>query len=92
MNDQASPIRILVVDDHPVLCAGIESLMTGHADMIVVAQASNGREAIQHLRTHHPDVTLMDIQMPEMGGLDALMARSLLRPATKLPSMPPTKS
>ena len=42
--------------------------MTGHADMIIVAQASNGREAIQHFRTHHPDVTLMDIQMPEMNG------------------------
>ena len=73
MNDQASPIRILVVDDHPIVRAGIEALMTGHADMIVVAQAANGREAIQHFRTHHPDVTLMDIQMPEMGGLDALI-------------------
>jgi DNA-binding NarL/FixJ family response regulator len=74
MSGEASPIRILVVDDHPIVRAGIESLMTGHADMIIVAQAANGREAIQHFRTHHPDVTLMDIQMPEMGGLDALMA------------------
>jgi len=73
MNDQASPIRILVVDDHPIVRAGIEALMTGHPDMIIVAQAANGREAIQHFRTHHPDVTLMDIQMPEMGGLDALI-------------------
>ena len=73
MNDQASPIRILVVDDHPIVRAGIEALMTGHADMVIVAQAANGREAIQHFRTHHPDVTLMDIQMPEMGGLDALI-------------------
>jgi DNA-binding NarL/FixJ family response regulator len=74
MSDEARPIRILVVDDHPVVRAGIEALMNGHADMVVVAQASNGREAIQHFRTHHPDVTLMDIQMPEMNGLDALMA------------------
>lgn len=74
MNAEANPIRILVVDDHPVVRAGIEALMTGHADMVVVAQAANGREAIQHFRTHHPDVTLMDIQMPEMNGLDALMA------------------
>ena len=74
MSDQASPIRILVIDDHPVVRAGIESLMTGHADRIVVAQASNGREAIQQFRTHRPDVTLMDIQMPEMNSLDALMA------------------
>jgi len=74
MSDEASPIRILVVDDHPIVRAGIEALMTGHADMVIVAQAANGREAIQHFRTHHPDVTLMDIQMPEMGGLDALIA------------------
>ena len=73
MNDQAGPIRILVVDDHPIVRAGIEALMTGLADMIIVAQAANGREAIQHFRTHRPDVTLMDIQMPEMGGLDALI-------------------
>jgi len=73
MSDEASPIRILVVDDHPIVRAGIEALMTGHPDMIIVAQAANGREAIQHFRTHHPDVTLMDIQMPEMGGLDALI-------------------
>jgi DNA-binding NarL/FixJ family response regulator len=74
MSDEPSPIRILVVDDHPVVRAGIEALMTGHADMLVVAQAANGREAIQHFRTYRPDVTLMDIQMPEMNGLDALMA------------------
>jgi DNA-binding NarL/FixJ family response regulator len=74
MSDQASPIRILVVDDHPVVRAGIEALMTGHADMVVIAQASNGREAIQHFRTHRPDVTLMDLQMPGMNGPDALMA------------------
>ena len=74
MSDESSPIRILVVDDHPVVRAGIESLMTGHADMIIVAQAANGREAIQQFRAQHPDITLMDIQMPVMNGLDALMA------------------
>ena len=74
MNDQASPIRILVVDDHPVVRAGIETLMAGQADMSLVAQATNGREAIQQFRAHHPDITLMDIQMPEMNGLDALIA------------------
>ena len=74
MNDQASPIRILVVDDHPVVRAGVETLVTGQADMTIVAQATNGREAIKQFRSHHPDVTLMDIQMPEMNGLDALIA------------------
>jgi DNA-binding NarL/FixJ family response regulator len=74
MNDQESRIRILVVDDHPVVRAGVETLVAGQADMTVVAQATNGREAIQQFRSHHPDVTLMDIQMPEMNGLDALIA------------------
>ena len=74
MNNQESPIRILVVDDHPVVRAGIEALMAGHADMSLIAQATNGREAIQQFRAHHPDITLMDIQMPEMNGLDALIA------------------
>ena len=74
MNDQASPIRILVVDDHPVVRAGVETLVAGQADMSLVAQATNGREAIQQFRAHHPDITLMDIQMPEMNGLDALIA------------------
>jgi DNA-binding NarL/FixJ family response regulator len=74
MSDEASPIRILVVDDHPVVRVGIQSLVTGHTDLTVVAQAANGREAIQQFRSHHPDVILMDIQMPEMNGLDALMA------------------
>jgi len=74
MSDETSPIRILVVDDHPVVLAGIEALVEGQADMTIVAQAANGREAIQEFRSHHPDVTLMDLQMPEMNGLDALMA------------------
>ena len=74
MSDEASPIRILVVDDHPVVRQGVAGLVGGHPDMRVVGEASNGREAIQQFRAHHPDVTLMDIQMPEMNGLDALIA------------------
>lgn len=74
MNDQASPIRILVADDHPVVRQGVAALVGGQPDMIIVGQASNGREAIQQFRAHHPDVTLMDLQMAEMNGLDALIA------------------
>ncbi|HWY93944.1 MAG TPA: response regulator transcription factor, partial [Steroidobacteraceae bacterium] len=68
------PIRILAVDDHPVVRQGIAGLVAVHSDMSLVAEASNGREAIQQFRAHHPDVTLMDLQMPEMGGVDAMIA------------------
>jgi DNA-binding NarL/FixJ family response regulator len=74
MSAEAGSIRILSVDDHPLLRQGIAALVAGQSDMSVVAEASNGREAIQQFRAHHPDVTLMDLQMPEMGGLDALNA------------------
>ena len=74
MSPDASPIRILVVDDHPVVRQGVAGLVDGQPDMSIVGQASNGREAIQQFRTHHPDLVLMDMQMPEMNGLEALMA------------------
>jgi len=67
-------IRILVVDDHPVVRQGIAVLVGTQPDMTSVAEASNGREAIQQFRAHRPDVTIMDLQMPEMSGLDALIA------------------
>jgi DNA-binding NarL/FixJ family response regulator len=74
MTGDGSAIRILVVDDHPVVRQGVAALVGGQPDMSIVGQASNGREAIQQFRAHHPDVVLMDLQMPEMSGLDALMA------------------
>ncbi len=67
-------IRILLVDDHPLLRQGIASILADQEDMRLVAQASNGREAIHQFRAHVPDVTLMDLQMPEMNGIDAITA------------------
>jgi DNA-binding NarL/FixJ family response regulator len=74
MSGGGSPIRILAVDDHPLMRGGIARLVGVQPDMTLVAQAANGREAIQQFQTHIPDVTLMDLQMPEMNGLDALIA------------------
>jgi DNA-binding NarL/FixJ family response regulator len=70
----ASPIRILAVDDHPLLREGIAALVNSQPDMKLIAQAANGREAIELFRKHRPDVTLMDLQMPEMNGIDAMIA------------------
>jgi DNA-binding NarL/FixJ family response regulator len=74
MNNDEKKIRILAVDDHPVLRQGIAALIEDESDMTLVAEAENGREAIRQFRTHHPDITLMDLQMPEMNGLDAMIA------------------
>jgi len=74
MSTASSSIRILAVDDHPLFRSGIAALLATQPDMNLVAEASNGREAIQQFRTHQPDITLMDLQMPEMNGLDAMIA------------------
>jgi len=74
MNEDSKRIRILAVDDHPILRQGITGLIADESDMTLVAEAANGREAIQQFRAHRPDVTLMDLQMPEMSGLDAMIA------------------
>jgi DNA-binding NarL/FixJ family response regulator len=74
MSAECNSIRILAVDDHPIIRQGIAGLVADQADMTLVGEASNGREAIQQFRAHRPDVTLMDLQMPEMNGLDAIIA------------------
>jgi DNA-binding NarL/FixJ family response regulator len=74
MSSDQAPIRILTVDDHRLIRQGIAGLVAVESDMRVVAEAANGREALQQFRAYRPDITLMDLQMPEMNGLDAISA------------------
>jgi len=74
MNPDRVPIRILAVDDHSVVRQGIAALVSVQPDMTLVGEAANGREAVQKFRTLHPDITLMDLQMPEMCGVEAILA------------------
>src|SRR5580658_11165583 len=74
MSADRGPIRVLSVDDHPLLREAVAALLASQSDMTLVAEASNGHEAMEQFRTHRPDVTLMDLQMPKMNGLDAMIA------------------
>lgn len=74
MSGSPAAIRVLAVDDHPLIREGIAHLIARESDMQLVAEADNGREAILQFRAHRPDVTLMDLQMPDMNGLDAIIA------------------
>ncbi|MBC7910382.1 MAG: response regulator transcription factor [Pyrinomonadaceae bacterium] len=73
MNDNA-PIKVFSVDDHPLLREGIATIINHQPDMVMVAQSATGSEAIRQFREHRPEVTLMDLRLPDMSGIDVLIA------------------
>src|ERR1700733_7150940 len=71
---EAASIRVLSIDDHPLLREGIAAIINSQPDMVLVSQAASGAEAIQQYRQYRPDVTLMDLRLPDLSGIDAMIA------------------
>jgi DNA-binding NarL/FixJ family response regulator len=83
-NSKPGAIRILIVDDHPLLRGGIAALLRRQPDMELVAQAETGREGIEQFQIHHPDVTLMDLQMPDKNGIEAIATIRQSKPDARI--------
>ena len=84
MLTQRGTIRVLIVDDHPLLCEGIAAVIANQGDMVLVAEAANGQEAIRSFQVHQPDVTLMDLRLPDMSGIDVIKVICRHNPDTKV--------
>src|SRR5690606_11248125 len=78
------PIRILIADDHPIVREGLVALLNRRPDMQVVAEVSDGRAVVQAFEEHRPDVTLLDLRMPEMGGVEAIESIRRQEPGARI--------
>jgi two-component system NarL family response regulator len=82
--NNTTPLRILIADDHPVVREGLMALISRSPGMTIVAEANNGREAVEQFLLHSPDLALLDLRMPEMDGVDVITAIRHLQPAARL--------
>ena len=85
-------IRVLVADDHPVVCLGLSAMIGTQPDMAVVGQAATGKEAVEMFRSHSPDITLMDLRMPEMSGVEEIRVIRASASKAVSSSSPPIKA
>lgn len=82
--EKTNPIRILIADDHPIVCEGLAALINRRKDMTVVAEARNGQEAVELFQRHHPDVSLVDLRMPEVNGVTTIEKIRHLQPDAQI--------
>jgi DNA-binding NarL/FixJ family response regulator len=78
------PINLVIVDDHDIIRAGIKSVLAGHSEYVISAEASNGEDALKCVEEAHPDILLLDISMPKLGGLDIIPRVKRISPKTKI--------
>lgn len=84
MSIETAPIRVMTVDDHPLLRDGLSAVIANQSDMVLVAEAADGQSAVEYFRAHRPDVTLMDIRLPDISGIEAIEKIRAIAPMARI--------